>query len=46
MRCSEPESHSGMPDITMLNLRSSLNFDGDTDLVLGIELVFDYQLLR
>ena len=41
MRRGEPESHTGMPDITMLNLRSSLNFDEDTYLVFGIELVFD-----
>ena len=44
MRRGEPESHSGMLDITMLNLWSALNFDGDTNLVFGIELVFDLSI--
>ena len=34
------ESHSSMPDITV-KFTVMLNFDGDTDLVIGIELVFD-----
>ena len=44
VRRGEPESHSGMLDITMLNLQSPLNFDGETNLVFGIELVFDLSI--